>query len=138
MPCGLARSAVGPRQPLTSYLSCLLCCYRAYDDEDEESKNDKASQGKSAPTGAAFGGGQEQEEHKAEGDDDTDTRPRKRTIRWLDETSGEIESYDCKRQKAVEAGREAQVLHHHPPPCISWHPLLVVWLPPSLSVMFLP
>jgi len=33
-----------------------------------------------------------------------DNRPRKRRIQWLDESAGNLESYDCQRQKAVEAG----------------------------------
>jgi hypothetical protein len=49
--------------------------------------------------------GREEEEVEEE---EEDRGPRKRKIRWLDETAGNIESYDAKRSKAIEAGMEAQ------------------------------
>lgn len=82
---------------------------RAYDDDeaDEDAAKDKGHAVSGAPTQPPSGneagdgaGGEEEAE---------DSRPRKRRIQWLDETAGYIESYDCKRQKAVDAGLEAQV-----------------------------
>ena len=82
---------------------------RAYDDDDadDDAAKDKAHAASEAPTqppSAKEAGDGAGEEEEAE-----DSGPRKRKIRWLDETAGGIESYDCKRQKAVDAGIEAQV-----------------------------
>ena len=102
--CGRCLFEIAPFR--ASHLNPAAAGNRAYDDEDgdeEVAKDDKASHGQpqtSSTVAAAAGEGAEEEEEEA--------RPRKRTIRWLDEAAGDIESYDVKRQKAVEAGLEAQ------------------------------
>jgi hypothetical protein len=95
----------------------LMSLMGAYDDddaaEDEGGAGGGGAEAESQGKGAVKEGevkvgekrGREEEEVEEE---EEDRGPRKRKIRWLDETAGNIESYDAKRSKAIEAGMEAQ------------------------------
>jgi hypothetical protein len=86
----------------------------AYDDDDAAEDEGGAGGGSAEAEGQGKGAVKEGEvkvgekRGREEEEEEEDRGPRKRKIRWLDETAGNIESYDAKRSKAIEAGMEAQ------------------------------